>query len=84
MKSRLPRRRYRINNQVEAFTIAGKLHDDTVVVHVEKANAKISGLYQAINQQFCKYDCQDAIYINREEDMGLKNLRKAKAPVSPD
>jgi len=73
----------RINNQVEAFTIAGKLHDDTVVVHVEKANAKIRGLYQAINQQFCENDCQDVIYINREEDMGLENLRKAKRSYRP-
>jgi hypothetical protein len=72
-----------IENKVEAFTIAGRLGQNSVTVHVEKANSNIRGLYQAINNEFCKH-LEDAIkYVNREEDMGILNLRKAKLSYKP-
>ena len=43
------------------------------VVHIEKANPDIRGLYQYINHQF----------INREEDLGIEGLRKAKLSYHP-
>ncbi|WP_053954813.1 DUF2156 domain-containing protein [Inediibacterium massiliense] len=72
-----------IDNEVQAFTLGGKLYNDTIVVHIEKANPTIKGLYQAINNEFCKNECIDIKYINREEDMGLENLRKAKLSYRP-
>lgn len=72
-----------IDNKVEAFTLGAKLNQNTMVVHIEKANMKFRGLYQAINQQFCKIECSNVEYINREEDMGLPNLRKAKLSYRP-
>jgi hypothetical protein len=72
-----------INDQVEAFTLGAKLDEETMVVHIEKANTKFRGLYQAINQQFCSHSCTDVKYVNREEDMGLPNLRKAKESYRP-
>ncbi|WP_176461727.1 DUF2156 domain-containing protein [Anaeromicrobium sediminis] len=73
-----------INDKVEAFTLGYKINPDMMVVHIEKANPSIRGLYQAINQQFVQNECTDVTYINREEDMGLESLRRAKLSYRPD
>ncbi|MCQ2546848.1 MAG: phosphatidylglycerol lysyltransferase domain-containing protein [Clostridia bacterium] len=73
----------RINGKIEAIAIGGRLGRNTVVEHVEKANVEYRGLYQAINNEFCKHVASWAKYINREEDMGIPNLRKAKLSYRP-
>lgn len=72
-----------IDGKVEAFTFGEQLNNDTAVIHVEKANADIRGIYPAINQEFCKNSWQNMRYINREEDMGLEGLRKSKLSYHP-
>jgi hypothetical protein len=72
-----------LNGVVEAFTFGEKLNEDTAVIHVEKANPDISGIYSAINRDFCRETWSETTYINREEDMGLEGLRKAKESYSP-
>ena len=57
--------------------------NETVVVHVEKANASIQGLYPFINQQFLVNAWQGAKYVNREQDLGIEGLRKAKLSYNP-
>ena len=56
---------------------------ETVIVHVEKADDRVRGLYQAINNEFCKHLPEETIYLNREEDMGIEGLRKAKESYYP-
>ena len=56
---------------------------ETVIVHVEKADDRIRGLYQAINNEFCKRLPAETIYVNREEDMGMENLRQTKMSYKP-
>ncbi|MGM9526256.1 MAG: DUF2156 domain-containing protein [Peptococcaceae bacterium] len=73
----------RINGQIEAFTMGEKINDDTVVIHVEKANGLINGLYGAINQEFLLHAWPDVKYVNREEDTGDEGLRKAKQSYYP-
>ncbi|MDR0371309.1 MAG: phosphatidylglycerol lysyltransferase domain-containing protein [Prevotellaceae bacterium] len=73
-----------VNGRMIAFTLGEKLTDDTFVVHVEKAFSDINGAYAIINQQFAEHEAQDYTYINREEDMGLENLRKAKLSYQPE
>ena len=73
----------RIDGKIEALAIGGQLGANTVTEHVEKANVNFRGLYQAINNEFCKHVASHAKYINREEDMGLPNLRKAKLSYRP-
>jgi uncharacterized protein len=73
-----------IEGRVEAFTTGERLNSDTVVIHIEKADPDIPGLYPLINQQFCKNMQDDAMYINREQDLGLDGLRKAKLSYNPD
>ncbi|MTI53241.1 DUF2156 domain-containing protein [Geosporobacter ferrireducens] len=72
-----------INDRVEAFTLGEKTTNDTMLIHIEKANAEIRGLYQAINYLFCQEECGGVKCINREEDMGFENLRKAKESYHP-
>lgn len=73
----------RLNGQIEAFTMGEKINDETVVIHVEKANGGISGLYGAINQEFLLHEWPDVTYVNREEDTGDEGLRKAKLSYHP-
>jgi hypothetical protein len=72
---------------VIAFAIGERLSGDTFVTHFEKALTDIDGSYQIINRDFTRYVLEkypEIKYINREEDMGLENLRKAKRSYYPD
>ncbi|MDR1496512.1 MAG: phosphatidylglycerol lysyltransferase domain-containing protein [Clostridiales Family XIII bacterium] len=73
----------RINDKVEAISIGGQLGGKTVTVHVEKSNIEYRGLYQAINNEFCRHMASHVKRINREEDMGISGLRKAKLSYNP-
>ncbi len=73
-----------INGKVEAFTLGERLNGETAVVHLEKANTEIRGLYAAINQQFCEKAWPDVPFINREQDLGDPGLREAKLSYNPD
>jgi hypothetical protein len=73
-----------IDSKVEAFALGELLNPDTAVIHIEKANPDIPGLYAAINQLFCEKEWSEVKYINREQDLGLENLRKAKESYYPD
>ncbi|MDR3349584.1 MAG: phosphatidylglycerol lysyltransferase domain-containing protein [Acidaminococcales bacterium] len=72
-----------IDGKVEAMTFGEMLNADTAVIHVEKANPAIRGLYAVINQEFCQRAWAQVKYINREEDMGIEGLRKAKLSYQP-
>ena len=72
-----------MNSRVEAFSIGEPLNGDTAVIHVEKANPDIPGLYAAINQLFCSNAWSHLSYVNREQDMGVDGLRKAKESYYP-
>lgn len=73
----------RIDGEIVAFTIGEPIHEDTFVVHIEKAFADIQGAYPMINQQFVEHECANYKYINREEDTGAEGLRKAKLSYRP-
>lgn len=72
-----------IGGKVEAFTFGEQLNADTAVIHVEKGNPDIRGVYPVINQNFCEHAWRHLEYINREEDMGIEGLRKAKESYYP-
>ncbi len=72
-----------INDHLEAFIIASKLNHSTIQIHVEKANKDIRGLYPAILKELLEHHFSGYQYINREEDMGLENLRKSKLSLHP-
>ncbi len=72
-----------VDGAVEAFTLGERLNEDTAVIHFEKANPNIPGLYQVINQWFCTQALQDFQYVNREQDLGVPGLRRAKLSYHP-
>ncbi len=74
----------RVNGETEAFTVGEQLNKNTAVIHVEKANAEIHGIYTVINQQFINNQWLHMEYVNREQDMGIAGLRKAKLSYNPD
>ena len=74
----------RVNGKVIAFTIGEPLSSDTFNIHVEKAFSEIQGAYPMINNQFLLHSCQSFRYVNREEDMGIEGLRKAKLSYHPE
>lgn len=73
----------RIDGKVAALTIGEKFLSDTMVIHVEKANSEIPGLYQVINQEFLMHEASDCEFVNREQDLGNPGLRRAKMSYNP-
>lgn len=74
----------RAGNRVVAVTIGEELNKDTFVVHFEKAFSNVQGAYPMINQQFVLNELGDYKYVNREEDLGIEGLRKAKESYNPE
>lgn len=72
--------------KILAFSMASRLSPDTMDIHFEKARDTVDGAYAAINQAFAKYlreKYPQIRYLNREDDMGLEGLRKAKLSYNP-
>jgi hypothetical protein len=72
-----------IDGKIQALTVGERLNANTAVVHFEKANPAIRGLYQFINQQFCERLLKDFEFVNREQDVGEPGLRRAKEGYHP-
>ena len=72
-----------IDGKSIAYTIGEKLNPDTMVIHFEKAHIDYEGSYQAINNLFAKECCKEVNYINREQDLGIEGLRRAKESYKP-
>jgi len=73
----------RINGKIAALTLGEKISRNTFVIHVEKAHPEFPGLYQVINQEFLINEAIDCKYVNREQDLGITGLRKAKMSYHP-
>jgi len=72
-----------IDGQLAAFSVGEPLNRETFVVHFEKAEPKYRGIYQLINREFSRMVPESFGFINREEDMGIEGLRKAKESYHP-
>lgn len=73
--------------EVLAMTMGSRLSADTFDIHFEKAREDADGAYPAINCEFARYlllKYPDVKFLNREDDMGLEGLRKAKLSYYPD
>jgi len=74
----------RIDGKPAAFSIFEHLNPSMCVVHYEKAMREYKGLYQLINRETAKKILSKGYkYINREEDLGIEGLRKAKLSYYP-
>lgn len=72
-----------VDGRVEAFSLGELLNRETAVIHVEKANPDLRGLYAVINQRFCQHTWAGVPCINREQDLGEPGLRQAKLSYHP-
>ena len=72
-----------VENKCVAYTFGEMLNEDTVIIHIEKAHMDYEGSYQAIGNLFLKNCYQEAKYVNREQDLGIPGLRRAKESYKP-
>ncbi|MDE6348603.1 MAG: phosphatidylglycerol lysyltransferase domain-containing protein [Bacteroides sp.] len=72
-----------VDGKIAAFTFGMPISQDTFGVHVEKADTHIDGAYAMINYEFANRIPEQYVYINREEDLGIEGLRKAKLSYHP-
>ncbi len=73
----------RIDGEPVAFTVGEEINPQTYLLHFEKALEGYNGLYAAINHEFAARHLAGYKYVNREEDLGLEGLRKAKLSYRP-
>lgn len=74
----------RVDGKIVAFTFGMPINKETFGVHVEKADTRIDGAYAMINYEFANRVPEQYLYLNREEDLGLEGLRKAKLSYQPE
>ena len=77
----------RVNGEPVAMTLGSRLNADTFDIHFEKALDIADGAYAAINNGFARYlrdKYPELRWLNREDDLGIEGLRKAKLSYNPD
>lgn len=73
----------RAEGKIIALTLGERLNSDTFCVHIEKADTAYAGIYAGINNLFVRSSMDGMKYVNREEDLGIEGLRKAKLSYHP-
>ncbi len=73
-----------VGGKIEAFSIGEKLNRETAVIHIEIVNPRYDGLSQLLNRESIKNEWSGFPFINREQDMGIPGLRRAKMSYHPD
>lgn len=73
-----------IDGELAAYSIGSYAGDvRCAFIHIEKASADYNGIYNFINQQFLLHEFPEALYVNREDDLGQEGLRQAKLSYRP-
>ena len=69
------------------FSMGNRIREDTFDVNYEKALAQVNGAYPMVNREFARRihaRYPEVRYLNREDDMGIEGLRRAKESYFPD
>ena len=71
-----------VDDKIVGYTIGEKQDEEHIIIHFEKALYEVRGAYPALNkltlENFDNYK-----YVNREQDLGLIGLRRAKEDYNP-
>ena len=73
----------RIDGKIKAFAIGSHLSKRMWQENIEKADDRYRGLYQAMLQQLIIHEFANYELVNREDDLGIENLRHAKEAYNP-
>ncbi len=74
----------RVGGRLEAFSMGTVSQErNMTVTHVEKANLELRGLYNYLEKEFLTHVYPEVELVNREDDMGLENLRRTKESMHP-
>ncbi len=72
-----------VDGKVVAFSIGESLNEKLAVIHIEKGDKNINGIYSFIAKTFIDKCFNNAEIINREQDLGIDGLRKSKMSYYP-
>jgi hypothetical protein len=73
----------RVGSQVGAISLFERLNANTALIHFEKGLPEYNGIYKVINAETAAVLASEVEYINRESDLGISGLRKAKLRYHP-
>ncbi|GIM28873.1 hypothetical protein CPJCM30710_15390 [Clostridium polyendosporum] len=72
-----------VDEKLSAFSLGEKLNEDLAVIHIEKGDKNIRGIYSFIAKTFIDKCFNNVHIINREQDLGIEGLRKSKMSYHP-
>lgn len=72
-----------LDGKLEAFSIGDMILPNMALIHVEKQILILEELYVAMSVFFLQNEFDKVEFVNREDDLGLEGLRKAKLSYKP-
>lgn len=72
-----------VDDRISTFTVGEIVNNNMAIVHFEKGIKDINGIYAFTNKTFVERYLNEVDYINREQDLGIEGLRKAKKSYYP-
>lgn len=75
---------YYIDDEAAGLIMGEALNDEVFCLHFAKASKRYHGIYEYMFNDTAKQLQSQYKYLNLEEDMGSKNLRRTKASYGPE
>ncbi len=72
-----------VRGTVVGYAAGVSLNEECMDEVIEKGRKDIVGIYQLLCNEFALLCCKGYKYINREEDLGVEGLRRAKTSYKP-